>query len=140
MERRHDRVLRDLIDEVQPVLAANAFRLADRGIEGDCHWVEFARVAPAGAAGAPLDDLPGVCNEPSLAFLHVADLQRIGARCRWPNPLGSPLPSRLAAQFWPCQPEDLAAPPGRDALVGAVRAWVATVLDAPTPALAGSFA
>lgn len=125
MDRRRDGVLRDLIDEVQPLLAARAFRLADRGVEGDCRWVEFAR-------------LPG--DGQSVAFLHVADIQRIGARSHWPNALGSPLPSRLAAQFWPCQPDDLAASPRRDALVGAMRAWLAAVLAAPEPAPAASFA
>jgi class 3 adenylate cyclase len=140
MERRRDRVLRDLIDEVQPVLAAQAFRLAERGVQGDCRWVEFARPTPTGAECAVRDDSPAAPAAPSVAFLHVADLQRIGARCRWPHPLGSPLPSRLAAQFWPCQPDDLTAPLRRDALVGAMRAWVATVLDAPAPAPLGSFA
>ncbi|HEY7060996.1 MAG TPA: hypothetical protein VII06_05925 [Chloroflexota bacterium] len=137
MERRRDLVLRTLVDEVQPVLAAQAFRLADRGIEGDCRWVEFAREPAAGAAGG---EAPAPPDRPSLAFLHVADLGRIGARSRWPGPLGSPLPGRLAAQFWPCPPDGLAATPRREALVIAVRAWVAAALDAPAPAPTASFA
>jgi hypothetical protein len=118
-------LLRAVIAEVQPLLAARAFRLTERGVEGDCRWVEFARLA---------DDSQRV------AFLHVAALQRIGARYRWPNALGSPLPSRLAAQFWPCPPDALAASPRREALVGAMRAWVAAVLAASDPAPVASFA
>ena len=59
MERRRDRVLRDLIDELQPVLAANAFQLAERGIDGDCRWAEFARPSTDSASSLVFGGLPG---------------------------------------------------------------------------------
>jgi hypothetical protein len=44
MERRRDRLFRQVVDQVEAGLSDSGFRLLDRGWLGEYRWVEFARL------------------------------------------------------------------------------------------------
>ena len=121
MERRHDPLLRAVVDSVLPRLRSRAFRLEDRGTFGEFHWVEFARQSRG--------DEPAQFSEQSLIVYHLAAHQHLGARLSQRALLGSTPGRRLASRVWPLQPNALKTDDGQD-VTAAMDDWVAAAVDA----------
>jgi hypothetical protein len=120
MERRHDRLFRQVVDQVEASLIDSGFHLFDRGWLGEYRWVEFTRLRwdPA--------ERP---REEHLVLYHLADHRHIGARLQTRDPAERTRSSNVIMNLWDYESF---APDGssqKAALGAAVRGWIADALD-----------
>ncbi len=115
MERRHDLLFRQVVDQVGAGLAASGFRVFDRGWLGEYRWIEFARQRWNGG-GCP--------REEHLVLYHLADHCHIGARLQSCNPIERTRPGEVIMNLWDYELAAAETPMAKAALCRRVRGWV----------------
>jgi hypothetical protein len=122
MERRRDRLLRGVVDQVQPALLAAGFGLADRGSHPEVHWVEYRAAHSRSSTTAP---------QARVMLAHVLDNHTLGASVRWYH--GAAFRAAALTQHaWAYAPGSDRTPEGTG-LAPAVAAWIrATLIHGPT--------
>src|SRR5690349_2549524 len=119
MERRHDQIFRQVVDQVEAGLTDSGFRLFDRGWLGEYRWVEFTRLR------WDADERP---REEHLVLYHLADHRHIGARLHSRNPVERARSGDVIMSLWDYEPAAADGSGGKSTLCAEVRGWVADAL------------
>jgi len=105
MERRHDTPFRGLVDAVHSSLAAEGFRVADRGHMDRVTWIDFERNALADSDTPP--------EEQCLLLYHLGGHNHIGARFSRYELIGQAKAAQDTSTVWPYEPRTLTTPAGQ---------------------------
>jgi hypothetical protein len=105
MERRHDSPFRGLVDAVHSNLAAEGFRVADRGHMDRVTGIDFERNALADHNTLP--------EGQGLLLYHLGGHNHIGARFSRYELVGRTKAAQDSSTVWPYEPRTLTTPGGK---------------------------